>query len=131
MCTVVPLPTVDSTLTWPPDLLSDTDHTDSTARLAGERRPPRGELRRPLSPPHRVGDEALGLVAVGPQVALGYIDRAHDDRQHVVEVVRDAARQLTDRLHLLQLPDLRFGCGARGRFVGRPLGGRLEFQGAF
>ena len=35
--------------------------------------------------------------------------RAHDDAQHIVEVVRDAAGELTDRLHFLRLPELVFG----------------------
>ena len=52
---------------------------------------------------------------------------AADDLQHVVEVVRDAAGELADRLHLLRLPQLRLGFGALGdgrgdallqRFVG-------------
>ena len=33
---------------------------------------------------------------------------ALDDRQHVVEVVGDAARELADGFHLLRLPQLRF-----------------------
>ena len=33
-------------------------------------------------------------------------DAADDDSQHIVEVVRDAARELADRLHLLHLPHL-------------------------
>ena len=37
------------------------------------------------------------------------LDRAGDDRQDVVEVVGDAAGQLAHGLHLLRLPDLRFG----------------------
>ena len=37
------------------------------------------------------------------------IDRAGDDGEHVVEVVRDAAGELADRLHLLRLPQLLFG----------------------
>ena len=37
----------------------------------------------------------------------GEIERADDDRQHVVEIVRDTAGQLADRFHLLQLADLR------------------------
>ncbi|MGO7580484.1 hybrid sensor histidine kinase/response regulator, partial [Rhizobium ruizarguesonis] len=41
------------------------------------------------------------------QAPLGEIEVADDDRQHVVEIMGDAAGQLADRLHLLQLTDLR------------------------
>jgi hypothetical protein len=41
-------------------------------------------------------------------------DTADDDSQHVVEVVRDAARKLADRFHLLHLPDLQLGGFAFG-----------------
>ncbi|MGY4372018.1 hypothetical protein ACVW1A_008083 [Bradyrhizobium sp. LB1.3] len=36
-------------------------------------------------------------------------DRAGDDGQHIVEVVRDTAGQLTDGIHLLDVPELRLG----------------------
>ncbi len=36
-------------------------------------------------------------------------DGSGDDRQQIVEIVRDAAGQLSDRFHLLRLPDPRFG----------------------
>ena len=48
------------------------------------------------------------------QLALHQVHGADDDRQHVVEVMRDAAGQLADRLHLLHLADLRLGRLARG-----------------
>ena len=40
------------------------------------------------------------------------IQAADDDRQHVVEIVRDAAGQLADSLHLLHLAQLLLGLGA-------------------
>ncbi len=51
--------------------------------------------------------EDLALRAVEPPA--GEIDPADDDRQHVVEVVRDASGQLADGLHLLDLAQLGFG----------------------
>ena len=44
------------------------------------------------------------------------IDPADDDREHVVEVVRDAAGQLADGFHFLDLTKLRLGGLALGRF---------------
>ena len=43
------------------------------------------------------------------EAAAGKVDPADDDREHVVEVVRDAAGQLPDRFHLLHLAKLGFG----------------------
>ena len=37
------------------------------------------------------------------EAALQHLDIADDDRQQIVEVVRQAARELADRLHLLRL----------------------------
>ena len=50
-------------------------------------------------------DLAPGTVEPTP----GEVDPADDDRQHIVEIVRDAAGQLADRLHLLDLAELGFG----------------------
>ena len=47
----------------------------------------------------------------------------HDGREHVVEVVRDAAGQLADRLHLLRLRELRLQCALLGRVGGKDDGG--------
>ncbi len=40
------------------------------------------------------------------QAAVQQLQRAHDDGQHIVEIVGDPAGQLTDRLHLLRLAQL-------------------------
>ena len=40
---------------------------------------------------------------------LGHVERAYNDGKHIVEVVGYAARQLTDRLHLLGMSQLSFG----------------------
>jgi len=46
------------------------------------------------------------IEAPGVDAALQQFQAADDPGQHVVEVVRDAARQLADRLHLLRLAQL-------------------------
>ena len=66
------------------------------------------------------GDAALGgrmLAGVGGQ----HLQVAVDHLQHVVEVVRDAAREAADRLHLLRLAQLRFGQRSRRDGVGDTL----------
>ena len=50
----------------------------------------------------------------GKQRAPRGVDVARDDGQKIVEVVRDAAGQLADRLHLLRLPKRLFGLLASG-----------------
>ena len=39
---------------------------------------------------------------------LHQVKRARDHAQHIVEVVRDPASELTDRFHFLRLPKLAF-----------------------
>ena len=46
------------------------------------------------------------------------VGEADDRRQHVVEVVRDAAGELADRLHLLPLRDLHLERALLGRVDG-------------
>src|SRR5581483_5927476 len=41
--------------------------------------------------------------------------------EHIVEVVRDSTRKLTDSLHLLRLPQLFFGPKPLRNFVSNPL----------
>ncbi len=48
------------------------------------------------------------------QPALHQVEIADDDRQHVVEVVGDAAGQLADGVHFLHLQQLAFGLDATG-----------------
>ncbi len=64
------------------------------------------------------------------QLAPGEIEPADDHGKHVVEVVRDAAGQLADRLHLLHLAELRLGGGALGRLALQALIGGGELAGA-
>ena len=53
-------------------------------------------------PQNRVGHRLQAFVPIGQQVADQF-GIGHDDRENVVEVVRDAAGQLADGLHLLSL----------------------------
>ena len=77
------------------------------------RRVKRGGAGRAL---HRIVEVHHHLPARAIEAAQGKIDAADDDREHVVEVVRDAAGQLADRLHLLHLAELGFGRFALRRF---------------
>ncbi len=52
----------------------------------------------------RVGRKAFE--ALVPDLLRNHVEPADDHRQQIVEVVRDAAGQLAERLHLLALPKL-------------------------
>ncbi|PAV93239.1 hypothetical protein WR25_13223 [Diploscapter pachys] len=56
----------------------------------------------------RAVQQAEAAVAVG-ELAAQEIETAQDRGQQIVEIVRDAAGQLADRLHLLALPQRLFG----------------------
>ena len=75
---------------------------------------------------HRIVEVELDLAARAVQLAPGEIEAADDDREHVVEIVGDAAGELADRLHLLDLAELRLGGGALGRLGLEPLVGVAE-----
>ena len=68
-----------------------------------------------VAPFHRIVEVHHHFATGAVQSAKRKIDAADDDREHVVEVVRDAAGQLPDRLHLLDLAKLRL----RGLALGR------------
>ena len=70
------------------------------------------------------------LAAGAVELALGEIEAADDDRQHIVEIVGDAAGQLADGFHLLDLGELGLGGGALGRFGEQPPIGFAELAGA-
>ena len=72
---------------------------------------------------HRIVEVELDLAARAVQLAPGEIEAADDDREHIVEIVGDAAGELADRLHLLDLAELRLGGGALGRLRLEPLVG--------
>ena len=55
--------------------------------------------------------DARPQLALGRQLAGDHVARAHDDGEQVVEVVRDAARERPDRLHLLRLTELLLADG--------------------
>ena len=63
------------------------------------------------------GEKSVSLLFGGRHASARQADAAGDDRQHVVEVVRDAACQLADRFHLLHLPHLLLGGVAFGNRV--------------
>ena len=69
------------------------------------------------------------LLALG-EAALHHVERAHHHRQHVVEVVRDAAAEMPDRLHLLQLADLLLGVLAARHLGDQGAVGVLQLLGA-
>ncbi len=81
-----------------------------------QRLPPRegeqamGERGGAVRRNHRGVDVAHGALGASlVETDLQQIERADDAGQQIVEVVRDAAGQLPDRLHLLRLPQGFFG----------------------
>ena len=90
--------------------------------LRAKRLPPRERQQLPHEAGRAVGvlldvhDVLEGRIG-RPVVGEKQVGEADDRGQHVVEVVRDAAGELADRLHLLALRELQFE---------RPLLGRLE-----
>ena len=57
--------------------------------------------------------QALSMIGAGG--SPHQLQRVHDDGEHVVEIVSDAARQLAQRLHLLRLMQFLPGLVERGR----------------
>ena len=78
---------------------------------------------------HRIVEVQSDLAARAVEPAPGEVDAADDDRQHVVEIVGDAAGQLADRLHLLDLAELRLGRLALLGFGLQRLVGLPQFLG--
>src|SRR6266702_2137037 len=76
--------------------------------LAGERQQMLGEIRAPrgsfVDHPRDRRKLRVALDGVGQD-----FDRPGDDREDIVEIVRDAAGELADGLHLLGLPDAILG----------------------
>ena len=73
---------------------------------------------------------ATGFLRLYPHLALGEFQPADDDRQHIVEVMGDAASQLAHGIHFLHLPQMLFGRFALGRFLLQPFIGFGQFGGA-
>ena len=93
----------------------DVDRLRVERLLAGECQQALGQRRGALRAQHGVLDAAreLGLAALGRrlQLPLRVLEIADDDGKQVVEVVRHAAGELADGVHLLRLPQriLRLG----------------------
>ncbi len=77
----------------------------------------------------RVVDQAAAAVVWG--AAAEQVEAAHDDGEEVVEVVGEAAGELSDGFHLLRLVELLLGGGAGGHLVAQALVGGLGGGGAF
>ena len=101
-------------------------HGDVGEHLAelDDARPQRLPARESQQLPHQPG-RAVGVLLDVHDVLEGRVGRpvageqqvgeADDGGQHVVEVVRDAAGELADRLHLLALRELRLERALLGR----------------
>jgi hypothetical protein len=85
----------------------------SAALSWGKRQQACGELRAAIGRlADQLGDRGEASVVLD---AIGQdLDRARDHGEHVVEVMGDAAGQLSDRFHLLGLDQLLFGDAALG-----------------
>ena len=70
---------------------------------------------------HRRIDEAADIGFATGDAPLRQLQGADDDREHIVEIVRDAAGQLPDRLQLLHLTHLGFRLLAPAYFLQHPL----------
>ena len=77
--------------------------------LAGEGEQPMRQRCGALHAGHRRFGEPTERGAVRRQPSLQQLDVAADHRQMVVEIVRDAAGETADRLHLLRLAQRLFG----------------------
>ena len=82
--------------------------------LAREGEQPGGQIGGARGCVRRGFDELADVGLAARQLALDQVHGAGDDREHVVEIMRDAAGELADRFHLLHLPHLRFRRLARG-----------------
>ena len=91
------------------DQLAAVDALGQQRLGAGEGEQAAGQRRGAGRALHRIVEMHHHLAPRAVEAALGEVDAADDDRQHIVEVVRDAAGQLADRLHLLDLAQLGLG----------------------
>ena len=87
--------------------LAEADHLVLQRLLAGERQQLAHQLGGAIGARLDVHDVFVGDV-LRPMHGQQHVGEAEDGRQHVVEVVRDAARQLADDFHLLALREARF-----------------------
>ena len=91
--------------------------------LPRERQQPLRQRRAALGALQRAVDQPVQPRIVGDALAQ-QIEIAHHRHQQIVEVVRDAAGELADGLHLLRLPQLLLRLFARGDFL-HQIGGAL------
>ena len=91
--------------------------------LARKRQQPLGQRSAALGALQGAIDQTMQLGIVRHALAQ-QIEIAHHGHQQVVEVVRDAAGELADRLHLLRLPQLFLRLFAGGNFL-HQFGGAL------
>ena len=96
----------------------------------GEGEQPASEGGGAIGAFHRIVQVARGFLRLQPQLAPRQFQPADDHRQHIVEVMRDAAGQLADRVHLLHLAQIVLGGGALGRFALQLVIGVGQFGGA-
>ena len=92
------------------DQLVDIDRLGIERLTSGKRQQAMGERRGAIGRGNGAVDEPLDVfVPSGVDAALQHLHRPDDGRQQVVEVVRDAAGELADRLHLLRMAQRLFG----------------------
>ena len=98
--------------------------------LAREREQPLGQRGGALAGDGGGIEKTLDAVVALGDAALDQVERAHDDAQHIVEVVGDAAGELAERLHLLRLTQLTFGRFAACHLIEQlPVGERKPVAG--
>ncbi len=97
-------------------------------KLLGEfGRPPCRGIRRLQQP----GDLRARQFAASGKRRADHFQAADDDRKQIVEVVRDAACQLTDHFELLRVPQQLLGLAPFGDFEFEPTIRLGQFTGAF
>ena len=106
------------------DQAAEVDDLRRKRLSSSERQQLRGELRSARDGGDRGLQPLLGARIAG-DVATEQLQVAADDLQDVVEVVRHAAGELADGLHLLRLAQLRLGLRAFGDGCGDALLERL------
>ena len=74
--------------------------------LPAEREELARQVRGALARPPAISSRSSRIGSPGLRSASEHLAVAEDDRQEVVEVVRDAAGEVPDRLHLLRLAEL-------------------------
>src|SRR3546814_2168270 len=94
---------------WSSDVCSSDlrGHFGAGGFRSGEGQQPPRQVGGAVGAVERVGEVALRLFGRIGKPALRQLEPADDDRQHIVEIMRDAAGQLADGFHLLRLAQLR------------------------